>query len=50
MSFIQDRLPLTPGNYAVLFLSERPSDPEGYAEMDQRTMAAVEGDGRLLGL
>jgi len=30
MSFIQDGLPLTPGNYAVLFLSERPTDPEGY--------------------
>ena len=42
MSFIQDRLPLTAGNYAVLFLSERPTDPEGYADMDQRTMAAVE--------
>jgi len=42
MSFIQDGLNLTPGNYAVLFLSERPTDPEGYADMDQRTMEAVE--------
>ena len=49
MSFIQDRLPLTAGNYAVLFLSERPADPEGYADMDQRTMAAVEAMEGYLG-
>ncbi len=42
MSFIQNNLALQPGNYAVLFLSERGLNPEGYADMDQRTMAAVE--------
>ena len=42
MSFIQDHLTLVQGNYAVLFLSELPLDPDGYADMDQRTMAAVE--------
>ena len=44
MSFLNPNLDLKPGNYAVIFSSERPVNPspEGYDAMDDATMRAVE--------
>ena len=44
MSFLNPNLELKPGNYAVIFASERPVNPspEGYDAMDDATMRAVE--------
>lgn len=41
MSRIKDEIVLREGNYAVIFLSERPDSPDGYSEMDESTMEAV---------
>ena len=43
MSFLNANLDLKPGNYAVIFSSERPVDPspEGYDAMSDATMEAV---------
>ncbi|MEZ4798266.1 MAG: antibiotic biosynthesis monooxygenase [Flavobacteriales bacterium] len=41
MSRIKDEIKLEPGNYAVIFLSERPDSPDGYSDMDEQTMEAV---------
>lgn len=38
---IKDEIQLVPGNYAVLFLSERIDSPDGYDTMDVKTMEAV---------
>jgi len=38
---LNHNLHLHPGQYAVLFLSERKDDPPGYSTMDEATMAAV---------
>ena len=44
MSFLNPNLDLKPGNYAVIFSSERSVNPspEGYDAMDEATMRAVE--------
>ena len=44
MSFLNPNLDLMPGNYAVIFSSERSVNPspEGYDAMDDATMRAVE--------
>ncbi len=44
MSFLNANLNQKPGNYAVIFSSERPVNPspEGYDAMDEATMRAVE--------
>ena len=45
---IKSDLHIEPGHYAVIFASERPLNPEGYAEMDEATMeAASQIDGYL---
>ena len=43
MSFLNPNLDLKPGNYAVIFSSERPVNPspEGYDAMSDATMEAV---------
>jgi heme-degrading monooxygenase HmoA len=38
---IKDDIRLKPGNYAVIFLSEREDNPDGYGEMDEQTMTEV---------
>ena len=45
---INTDLTIEPGHYAVIFASERPLDPPGYAEMDEATMKAASSiDGYL---
>lgn len=46
---IKDEIKLIPGNYAVIFLSERSDSPDGYAEMDEKTMRAVSQMNGFLG-
>ena len=43
MSFLNPNIDLKPGNYAVIFSSERPVNPspEGYDAMSDATMEAV---------
>lgn len=42
MSVVQDALSLESGHYAVLFISERPLDPPGYAAAMEEMMALAE--------
>ena len=42
MSVVQDRLPLEPGHYASIFISERPLDPPGYADTMSHILAEAE--------
>jgi len=41
MSLIKDELTLSPGNIAVIFMSERKMDQPDYDAMDRKTMKAV---------
>ena len=48
MPVVQDALELEPGQYAVLFISERPLNPPGYAAAMEEVMSLAEGmDGYL---
>lgn len=48
MPIIDDNVRLEPGHYASIFLSERPLDPPGYADMMTEVMSLAEGmDGYL---
>ena len=48
MPVVQDALELEPGQYAVLFISERPLDPPGYVAAMEEVMSLAEGmDGYL---
>ena len=38
MTVIQDEVQLAPGHYASIFISERPLDPDGYAEAMERVL------------
>ena len=42
MSVVNDGLPLEPGHYASVFISERPLDPPGYAVMMDEVMGLAE--------
>lgn len=42
MSVVDDAVKLEPGNYASLFISERPLAPPGYGEVMNEMMSAAE--------
>ena len=42
MALVKDHIGLSPGNYASIFLSERPLDPPGYASAMELVMAEAE--------
>ena len=42
MGVIEDQVQLEPGQYASIFISERPLDPPGYGEAMESVMAEAE--------
>jgi len=42
MSVVDDRIQLEPGHFASIFISERPLDPQGYAEAMSLVMSEAE--------
>ncbi|MCH1576786.1 MAG: antibiotic biosynthesis monooxygenase [Flavobacteriales bacterium] len=49
MGVIEDRVQLEPGQYASIFISERPLDPPGYGETMVQVMAEAEQMGGYIG-
>ena len=49
MAVIQDLVQLEPGQYASIFISERPLAPDGYADTMEQVMSEAEGMAGYLG-